>query len=515
MALSKSVEDAQKAVNKFVSGFTSGQKVLTIIGVAAVVVGSFFLMRVTSSPSYAPLFTNLSASDAAAITQKLTAASVPYQLTNGGSTIMVPQSEVYQERIDMAQVGLPQNSTVGLSLLDKVGITSSQITQQADYQRALQGELATTIEAIQGVTSAQVNLALPPTDVFAISQNQSPSASVLVTLASGVSLSPTQTQAIVHLVASSIPNMSASDVTVVDQNGDVLAAPGFNNTASMNSSATSQFNTELGASLTSMLQNVLGPNHVAVKVAAQLNFNQATTNSQSIQTTPKGTPVTAPTQSSTTKQTYTGTGTAPGGVLGTITQPVTGGNQNSNYSQTQTTNSYAIGQVNQTVKQAPGQIQRLSVAVLVDSKVKGVSLASIKSLVSAAAGLVAARGDTISVVKMPFAAQTQALSSASSSSSQLSSLLSLAKTIALALAILIVVFLLLRSSKSEEREDLFVRELDTEPLNLAALNAGPSVPAISMPKHEEFIAEEVFDFIDQQPEDVAKLLRIWMSSRSR
>jgi flagellar M-ring protein FliF len=91
----------------------------------------------------------------------------------------------------MAQAGLPQNSTVGLSLLDKVGITSSQITQQAEYQQALQGELATTIEAIQGVTSAQVNLALPPTDVFAISQNQNPSASVLVTLASGVSLSPT------------------------------------------------------------------------------------------------------------------------------------------------------------------------------------------------------------------------------------------------------------------------------------------------------------------------------------
>jgi flagellar M-ring protein FliF len=319
----------------------------------------------------------------------------------------------------------------------------------------------------------------------------------------------------VHLVASSIPNMSASDVTVVDQYGDVLAAPGFNNTASTNSDATTQFDTQLGASLTSMLQNVLGPNHVAVKVAAQLNFNQTTTNSQTIQTTPKGTPVTAPTQSSTTKQTYIGTGTAPGGVLGTITQPVTGGNQNSNYTQTQTQNSYAIGQVNQTVKQAPGQIQRLSVAVLVDSKVKGVSVASIKSLVSAAAGLVAARGDTISVVKMPFATQNQALSSTAGGVSQLPSLLSLAKTIALAIAILVVIFLLLRSSSGEEREDLFMREIDTEPLNLAALNAAPSVPAISMPKNEQFIAEEVFDFIDQQPEDVAKLLRIWMNTRSR
>lgn len=513
MALSKSVEDIRSSLNKFLTGFTSGQKVLTLLGVSAVVIGSIFLMKVVSTPSYAPLFTNLSASDAASITQKLSSAGVPYQLQNGGSTIMVPQNEVYQERIDMAQAGLPQNSTVGLSLLNSVGITSSQITQQADYQRALQGELASTIEAIQGVTSAQVDLALPPTDVFAISQNQAPSASVMLTLAPGVSLNPTQTQAIVHLVASSIPNMSSSDVTVVDQNGDVLAAPGFNNSASMNMNATSQFDTQLGASLTSMLNNVLGSNHVAVKVSAQMNYNQSTTSSQSVQTTPKGTPVTAPTQTSSTKQTYTGTGTAPGGVLGTITQPV-GGNQNSNYTQTQTSNSYAVGQVNQTIKQAPGQIQRLSVAVLVDSKIKGVSLASIRSIVSAAAGLVPARGDKISVVKMPFASQAQS-AAAATGGFQLSSIFNLAKTILLALAILIVIFLLLRSSKAEEREDIYVGELETSPMGLQALSPVPSAPAISMPRHEEFIAEEVFEFIDKQPEDVAKLLRIWMNSRSR
>lgn len=513
MAVQDTVIDLRRNMNRFSKGFTPGQKVLSLIGVALVALGAVFFMKVTSAPSYAPLFTNLSSSDAAAISSKLQASNIPYQLTDGGATILVPQSQVYQDRLNMAQAGLPQSSTVGLSLLDKVGITSSQITQQADYQRALQGELASTIEAIQGVTSAQVNLALPPTDVFAISQNSTPTASVLVTLAAGVSLTPGQVDGIVHLVASSITNLSASNVTVVDQNGDVLSAPGFDGSAQQNSSATTSFEQELGASLTSMLQNVVGANHVAVKVAAQLNFNQATTKSQTIQTAKNGTPLTAPTQSSTSNQTYTGTGTAPGGTLGSIT-PAGGTNQNSNYSQTSTTNSYAVGQVNQTVQQAPGQIQRISVAVLVDSKAKGVNLAGLKALVTAAAGLQPARGDSISVVKMPFApisAPLAALGTGSSTGS--TALFSLIKTGLLVLGVLLAIFLIVRSSKRESDESLYLPDFETLALSPAALEAPAAM--VSIPASSPVVSEEVLDFIDKQPEDVAKLLRIWMSSRSR
>jgi flagellar M-ring protein FliF len=510
VAIQDSVLSLRDGLKRFSGGFTSGQKVLTLVGVAIVAIASIYFMQLTSAPSYAPLFTNLSASDAASITTKLQAAGVPYQLAGGGTTIMVPQTQVYQERLDMAQAGLPANSTVGLSLLDKVGITSSQITQQADYQRALQGELATTIEAIQGVSSAQVNLALPPTDVFAISQNSQPTASVLVTLDSGTTLSQGQVQGIVHLVASSITNLSASNVTVVDQNGDVLSAPGFNNSAAQNSSATSTFDQSLAASLTSMLQNVVGINHVAVKVAAQMNFNQSTTKSQTVQTTKNGTPITVPTQTSKSTQTYTGTGTAPGGTLGSITQPA-GANQNAKYNQTSSTSNYAVGQVNQTIQQAPGQIQHLSVAVLVDSKVKGVNLAAIKSLVSAAAGLQPKRGDTISVVRLPFAAQsaTTALPAAAASSG---SLMAMIQTGLLVLGVLIAIFLIVRSSKKEIREDLFIGDYEP-PLALEPASVELSAPTLALPTLTPVVSEEVLDFIDRQPEDVAKLLRIWMNSR--
>jgi flagellar M-ring protein FliF len=512
MAIQDTIIDLRNGAVRFSKGFTPGQKVLSLVGVAVVVIASVFFMRLTSTPSYAPLFTNLSPTDAASITSKLQSANVPYQLSNGGATILVPQSQVYQERLNMAQAGLPANSTVGLSLLDNVGITSSQITQQADYQRALQGELATTIEALSGVTAAQVNLALPPTDAFAISQSGTTTASVLVTLAAGVTLSSQQVQGIVHLVASSIPNLSAQNVTVVDQNGDLLSAPGYDTSGSQNASATSTFEQQVDASLTSMLQNVVGMNHVAVQVAAQLNFNQSTTKTSTIQTTPKGTPVTAPTQTSSTNQTYTGTGTAPGGTLGTITPP-TGSNQTSNYSQTQTTNNYAIGQVNQTIQQAPGAIQRMSVAVLVDSSVKGVKLAAIKSLVSAAAGLQPARGDTISVVKLPFAAQAKTTAAVSSGSS-LTSMVGIAKTALLVIGVLLAIFFILRSSRRESSEELFLPEF-AQPMALQPAAIESTAPLVQIPSSTPIVSEDVLDFIDKQPEDVAKLLRIWMNSRAK
>ncbi|MDA8399659.1 MAG: flagellar basal-body MS-ring/collar protein FliF, partial [Actinomycetota bacterium] len=361
MASTDTLSNVTKSLKRFADGFTTGQKAVVLVGLAIVVAIVFVVSSMTSKPTYGVLFTNLSASDAGAITAKLSSAGVPYQLAGSGSVIEVPQNMVDQERIAMAQAGLPANSTVGLSLLSKVGITTSQITQQADYQAALQGQLEQTIEAINGVQSAQVNLALPPTDVFAVGGNQSPTASVIVTLDNGVSLSSTQVQAIVHLVASAIPGMNANGVTVVDQNGDVLAAPGQGVTGTGTSSATQSYDNTLEASLQSMLDSVLGPNQANVRVSATLNYNQVTTKSQQIPTV-KGKPQSAVTQSNTQTQTFTGAGTVAGGTLGAIA-PVAGNGTKSNYKQTSANNSYAVGQIDQTTVQAPGQVQRLSIAV--------------------------------------------------------------------------------------------------------------------------------------------------------
>ena len=154
----------------------------------AVVVGAVAFMSFSDKPTFMPLFTNLQASDAANVTTKLTSDKVPYQLSDNGSTILVPANDVDQERLSLAQAGLPATSTVGLSLLDKEGVTTSNMTQQADYLQALQGELEQTIDSIQNVSSSQVNIALPANQDFALSNNSPTGASVLVTMRDGQSL---------------------------------------------------------------------------------------------------------------------------------------------------------------------------------------------------------------------------------------------------------------------------------------------------------------------------------------
>ena len=179
MANAIDVDKMKEAAKRFSSGFTTGQKAVTGVAVLAVLVGALLFVKVAGKPTYQPLFTGLQAADAGAITSQLKSSKVPYQLADGGSTILVPSNQVYQERVTLAQAGLPSAGTVGLSILDKEGLTTSSLTQQADYQRAIQGQLESTIESIQGVTGAQVNLVMPPTDVFAVSNNQTASASVL------------------------------------------------------------------------------------------------------------------------------------------------------------------------------------------------------------------------------------------------------------------------------------------------------------------------------------------------
>ena len=508
MASTDTLSNLTKGLKKFSDGFTTGQKAVVLVGLAIVVAIVFVVSSMTSKPTYGVLFTNLSASDAGSITAKLTSAGVPYQLADAGAVIEVPQNMVDQERIAMAQAGLPANSTVGLSLLSKVGITTSQITQQADYQAALQGQLEQTIEAINGVQTAQVNLALPPTDVFAIGGNQTPTASVIVTLNNGVTLSSTQVQAIVHLVASAIPNMSAKGVTVVDQNGTVLAAPGQGITGTGSGSATQAYDNAMEASLQSMLDSVLGPNQANVRVAATLNFNKTTTKSQQIPTV-KGKPQSALTQSNTQTQTFTGNGTVAGGTLGTIT-PVAGNGTKSNYNQKSANNSYAVGQIDQTTVQAPGQVQRLSVAVAVNSKLKGgYSLAKIKAMVAAAAGIVPKRGDTLNVVALPFATQTKTPAAATS---PFGSIFSIGKILLLVLGVVGAILLMARSSARTEIEPLFL-DAGAPTRALGSGDETQLMSALSMPTAQPIIADDVLDYIDKQPDDVAKLLRIWMGSR--
>ena len=518
------LEQIKQAVRRFSNEFTTGQKAVTIVALLAVIVAAVIFVNVSSTPSWSPLFTNLQPTDAAGITAKLTANKVPYQLANGGSTILVPQNEVYQQRLDMAQQGLPSGGTVGLSLLDKQGITTSHFTQQVEYQQALQGELTRTIEAIHGVTGARVSLVLPSQSAFALGPQQTPSASVLVDMAQGGVLSSGEVAAIVHLVSASVANLSASNVTIVDSNGNLLAGPGANGQGAASNAALAVDN-QIKASIEGMLGRILGTNNSTVAVNVSLNNATTTTTTKGIQTTPAGVPVTVPINSQSTHQTFTGTGTTAGGALGGITAPGMPVPQSGTYTQTQTSTTNTAGSIDQTVSQPPGMINHMSVSVVVNSLPRGVSLASLRTSIAAAAGVQPKRGDVLSVQTMRFSTQAQAQAQAAAASAaaaaQRAQLLNLIKALAILLVIAIVVLMLWRSSrKSARRRGLAMipaslNGMDTlaitgPPTSELPVTAGDNQDLALLPQRPGGIGASLTDFIDSQPDEVAGLLRAWM-----
>src|SRR3954453_16168970 len=198
-----------------------GQKVVIGLLLVGLLLGGFFFYRWITTPTQAPLFSNLASTDASAIVDELNAEGVPYTLTDGGQTIMVAKDQVYDLRLHMSGKGLPAGQDTGYALLDQQGITTSEFQQQVTYQRALEGELSKTLEALSGVQQAVVHVALPKEEVFATDQGK-PTASVLLSLAPGTQLSGEQIAAITNLVSSSVQGMDPNQVTVTDASGQVL-----------------------------------------------------------------------------------------------------------------------------------------------------------------------------------------------------------------------------------------------------------------------------------------------------
>jgi flagellar M-ring protein FliF len=516
---------ARDGMKRFASEFTTGQKAVTVAAAVAVVIGAFAFMSFSARPNYTPLFTNLQPSDAANITTKLTSDKVPYQLADGGSTVMVPASDVDQERLALAQAGLPATSTVGLSLLDKEGITSSSMTQQADYLQALQGELEQTIDSIQNVTSSQVNIALPANQEFSLGNNAPTGASVLVTMRAGQQLSDSEVQAIVHLVGSSVPNLASGTVTVADSNGDLLAGPGVAEGQGGSGSQTDTYDQGVQSKVEAYLAAALGQNNADVQVDATLSYDQVQTTTQSITPAANGQLPSFCTQTSNSNQSFAGTGSPPGGAAGTVngaagTTGTTGSNGNGNYTNTSSTQSCETNQQTKTVQQAPGTVQNQSVAVLVNSKAipKGLSLAALKTGVAAAAGIDTTRGDQLAFSSMPFntaaAQQAAKAAAAGSSANQKQAMTALIRTAVVFLIIAVVLFLLWRSAK-KARNAPPTQVLG--PADLAALTRSLSdeptgqLPAVMAEISNSREAGDVNRFIDSQPDDVATMLRGWLA----
>jgi flagellar M-ring protein FliF len=248
-----------------------------LVGVAAAVAVAVAFLSWARTPDYKVLFSNVTDRDGGAIISALQQINVPYRMSEGGGAILVPSDRVYESRLRLAQQGLPRGGSIGFELLENQRIGTSQFVEQVNFQRALEGELARTVQALGSVQGARVHLAIPRPSVF-VRDQQKPSASVLVSLFPGRTLDPAQLAGITHLVASSVPELAPSAVTIVDQAGNLLTqSPGAREANAGLDAGQLKYLQAVEQNfvrrIEAILTPIVGPGNVRAQVTAELDFS--------------------------------------------------------------------------------------------------------------------------------------------------------------------------------------------------------------------------------------------------
>ena len=438
-------EQEKKGFGDLLARLRANPRIPLVIAAAAVIAIVIAMVLWAKQPSYSVLYNNLTDEDGGAIVTQLTAMNIPYRFAENGGALMVPEANVHELRLRLAQQGLPKGGSVGFELLDKEKFGISQFSEQVNYQRALEGELARTIESLGPVKSARVHLAMPKPTLF-VREQKAPSASVTLTLQPGRALDEGQIQAIAHMVSSSVAGLPPGNVTVVDQTGRLLtrsdSAGRDLNDAQLKYS--SEVEARYQQRIEAILNPILGQGNVHAQVTAQINFDTAEQTDEKYQ--PNANPSNSAIRSRQTSTSDQSGSPYPGGVPGALsnqpapanTAQVTPNNaangqaangQNNaanNASQTTSTAPASSGPTNSRrddtvnyeldrsirhTKVNVGDVQRLSVAVVVnfraDDKGKAVALneqqlKQIEDLTREAMGYSQSRGDSINVVNSQF-----------------------------------------------------------------------------------------------------------------
>lgn len=450
-AATTDVENQNKGFNAIISRIKADPKVpLLVAGSAAIaiVVALFLWLR---SPDYRVLYSNLSDKDGGEIVTQLTQMNVPYRFAENGSALMIPADKVHETRLKLAQQGLPKGGAAGFELLDKEKFGISQFSEQVNYQRALEGELARTVESLGPVQSARVHLALPKPSLF-VREQKSPSASVTVGLLQGRVLDEGQINAIVHMISSSVAGLPAGNVTIVDQSGRLLTQADSTgrdlNTTQLK--YTQEVESRFQHRIETILAPVVGRGNVHAQVTAQIDFSHREETAEEYK--PNQPPNQAAIRSKQTSVSEQSGGPLVGGVPGALSnQPnaapnapiekpnakgngeeksdqnrnnsANSNNRNNSYERVisnnrnnrhdETTN-YEVDRTIRHVQLQAGAVERLSVAVVVNyATVQGENgpetkalapeqLSQIEALTREAMGFSAERGDSLNVLNTQF-----------------------------------------------------------------------------------------------------------------
>jgi flagellar M-ring protein FliF len=539
---------------------------LLLVGIAMAVAAGVTVVLWSRGPTYSMLYANLGAQDQAQITQALDAAQIPYRMAPGSSSIEVPAERLNDARLKLAGQGLPEGGG-GFAMMDKdPGFGVSQFMENARYQHALEAELARTIAALRPVEGARVHLAVPRQSAF-VRDHKGASASVFLQLKQGRRLEQEQIQAIVNLVASSIPDLEANQVTVVDQQGRLLSSPEGHDQFAMREQQYDMIHRledDYAQRIEALLTPLVGPGRVRAQVVAQMDMavteeaheqykpdSQIVRSEQTSESMTKdasgtqGVPgaltnqpppagVAQPPPSSTPAKPAGTPGAATAATAATSAVAGTAGIGATDSSSKQSTKNYEIDRTVAYTRQPAGRLRRVTVAVLIDNlrivgkdgKSKETPLSKeqldhINQLVKDAVGYDEARGDSVNVVNASF---TQDATPAPAQS-ELQSVkfwesplfLDIAKIVG-GLVVLLVLVLsvirpLVRNLIGPAAQQMQVQVL---PRNAPAAEPLPDAPALPSAAQQAAVTHEqqvlqARTLVNQDPKRVAQVVRGWVA----
>ena len=421
------------------AGFNSKQSIGLLVAAAAMVALIFGMWTWGKTPDYRVLYGNLSDRDGGAIIESLQQMNVPYKFAEGGGALLVPADQVHEVRLRMASQGLPKGSLVGFELMENQKFGTSQFLEQMNYQRALEGELARSMQTLASVQSARVHLAIPKPTVF-VKEQQQPGASVVLTLHPGRTLDSSQISGIVHLISSSVPNMPAKNVTVVDQSGSLLSSAKEGSPGQMDATQISyvrQIEQTYINRIEAIIAPLIGANNVRAQVTADIDFAQIEQTAENYK--PNQDPKESTLRSQQTTASTNGGGQNAAGVPGALsnqpptpaTAPIvspsssvavaTSGGGTSSLKES--TVNYEVDRTIRHTKLPVGSIKRLSVAVVLNNRtvtdkngkqsskpLNESEKAQITALVKDAMGFNVSRGDSLNVLNSAFNVEKENIS---------------------------------------------------------------------------------------------------------
>jgi flagellar M-ring protein FliF len=392
-----------------------------------------------STPDYQVLFSNLSQEDAGEMVAKLKEKKIPFELSPGGTSILVPKEKVYDVRLALTAEGLPKGGGVGFEVFDRTSLGTTDFVQKLNYQRAMQGELARTIKQIKEVEQARVHIVTPKESLF-VEEQKKPTASVFLKTRAGMSLSAPQVEGIVHLVASAIEGLDPSHITVVDTSGRILSKR--HDSSLVGQMSTNQLdyqrNLEEGykRKIQGMLEEMLGLNKAIARVSADIDFQQVDiteerfdpngvvrSEQKNSERSSSNSGVRAPetkSENPAEPPAVRGRARTPAEPAAKAPAPAPAPFQTNQADRQNEIRNFEISKINKHIKNPVGSVKKLSVAVIVDGSYKEVAdakggaktkqfiarpqeeMEKLENIVKTAMGYDESRGDQIEVVSMPF-----------------------------------------------------------------------------------------------------------------